>query len=311
MILPVPSPLPLPDFVSRRIDDAAGELLRPEGPYAEIDFTEPSGEEALVPPDSLSWRLFKNPVSLFIGGVAAVILELAEPGVRTGVWEHSSFRKDPVTRLRRTGLAAMVTVYGAKSVSEAMIAGVVRRHDKVTGQTPDGQAYRANDPDLLDWVQATASFGFAEAYSCYVRPLDGDALDRVYGEAEPAARLYGAVGSPRSQAEMAALFNRMEARLEASPIVFEFLDIMRAAPALPGPMAVSQPLLIRAAVEMVPGWVRERLGLGEAHGLKPWETAMVRQAGRFSDSILIRSSPAVQACRRLGLPDDYLYRPTS
>jgi uncharacterized protein (DUF2236 family) len=52
----------------------------------------PAGEPALAAPDSVSWRVFKNPVSLFVGGVTAVILELAEPRVRTGVWEHSSFR---------------------------------------------------------------------------------------------------------------------------------------------------------------------------------------------------------------------------
>ena len=43
------------------------------------DFSPPVGEAALVPADSVSWRVFKNPLSLFIGGVAAVIMELAEP----------------------------------------------------------------------------------------------------------------------------------------------------------------------------------------------------------------------------------------
>jgi hypothetical protein len=92
------------------------------------------GEEALLPPDSVSWRIFKNPIALFIGGMAAVILELAEPSVRAGVWEHSSFRKDPVGRLQRTGLAAIVTVYGARSIAEPMIAEVVRMHAKVAGE---------------------------------------------------------------------------------------------------------------------------------------------------------------------------------
>jgi len=77
-----------------------------------------------VSPDSVSWRVFKNPLSVFIGGVAAVIMELAEPRVRTGVWEHTSFRIDPIRRLRRTGPAAMVTIYGARRTAEAMIAGI-------------------------------------------------------------------------------------------------------------------------------------------------------------------------------------------
>ena len=301
------SPLPLPSPVQRRIDAAARALLQPQcGPAA--DFTQPRGEEALVPPDSISWRIFKNPVALFIGGVAAVILELAEPSVRTGVWEHSSFRTDPVRRLRRTGLAAMVTVYGARSKAEAMIAGVVRMHDKVTGETPAGKAYRANDIGLLTWVQATAEFGFAEAYSRYVRPLKRNEFDRLYQEGAPAARLYGALDAPKSDAELHALFLSMRERLEPSPIVFEFLDIMRDAPAVSTLFLPMQQMLVRAAVEMTPDWVRHRLGLTAAYGLRPWETPLVRRLGGLSDNILLCSNPAVQSCLRLGLPAEYLYR---
>jgi hypothetical protein len=34
----------------------------------------------------------------------------------------------------------------------------------------------------------------------------------------------------------------------------------------------------------------------------------VRRAARLSERIILRSSPAVQSCLRLGLPADYLYR---
>src|SRR5271170_207905 len=167
---PSSSIIRLPPRVQRRLDAAAAALLNPQTGRT-VDFTRPPGEEALLGPDSVSWRIFKNPIALLIGGVAAVILELAEPAVRTGVWEHSSFRKDPMERLQRTGLAAMVTVYGARSIAEPMIAGVVRMHARVAGETPAGVAYSAGDADLLTWVQATATFGFAEAYSRYVDPL--------------------------------------------------------------------------------------------------------------------------------------------
>jgi uncharacterized protein (DUF2236 family) len=305
--LALPSALPLPPPVQRRIDAAARELLQPKGGPS-VDFTQPRGEEALAGPDSVSWRIFKNPVALFIGGVAAVILELAEPSVRTGVWEHSSFRTDPVRRLRRTGLAAMVTVYGARSTAEAMIAGVVRLHDKVIGETPAGEAYRANDVGLLTWVQATASFGFAEAYNRYIRPLGREERDRLYEEGAPAARLYGALDAPTSDAELRALFESMRRRLEPSPIIFEFLDIMRDARAFPTPLRPMQRMLVRAAVEMTSAWVRQRLGLTASYGLRPWEKPLVREVGALSDKIIVRSSPAVESCLRLGLPADYLYR---
>src|SRR6266849_2923910 len=190
------------------LDQMTVRLLRTPG-SREVDFSKPAGEPALVGVDSVSWRIFKNPVSLFIGGVAAVILELAEPSVRTGVWEHSSFRTDPARRLQRTGLAAMVTVYGARSTAEAIIADVVRMHDKIQGETPAGQAYRANDVTLLTWVHATAGFGFAEAYSRYVRPLSRQERGRLYQEGASAARLYGAMDAPTSDAALHALFESM------------------------------------------------------------------------------------------------------
>ena len=134
---------------------------------------------------------------------------MAEPSVRAGVWEHSSFRKDPIGRLRRTGLAAMVTVYGARSVAEPMIAGVVRRHAAVDGETSAGIRYAANDPRLLEWVHATAAFSFAEAYSRYVAALSPCEFDGLYQEGTPAARLYGAVDTPQSVGAMNDLFESM------------------------------------------------------------------------------------------------------
>ncbi len=271
-------------------------------------FARPEGEPALVPADSVSWRIFKNPVALFIGGVAAVILELAEPSVRTGVWDHSGFRRDPLRRLERTGMAAMVTVYGPRSIAEATIANVVRMHDRVTGATPVGEAYRANDVRLLNWVQATASFGFIEAYHRYARQLSQAEIDKAYDEGVPAARLYGALGAPRSDAERLALFDIMRPRLEPSPIVFEFLEIMNRAAILPWMLRPAQRLLIRAAIELVPGDVRGRLGLGRSFGLRSWQLPLVRLSGALADRIVLRCGPAAQSCRRLGLPLSYLYR---
>ncbi|CAN5910418.1 oxygenase MpaB family protein [soil metagenome] len=288
------------------LDAAARDLIQPPG-AAPLDFTEPRGEPALVAADSISWRIFKNPVALFIGGVAAVILELAEPAVRTGVWEHSSFRNDPVRRLQRTGLAAMVTVFGARSVADKMISTVVKMHGKVRGTTPSGEAYQANDVRLLTWVQATAGYGFAEAYSRYVRRLSLAEFDRLYTESAPAARLYGALDMPTSADGLRALFESKRERLEASPVVFEFLDIISKSPVFPAPLRPLQRMLVRAAVEMTPGWVRERLGLTAEHGLRSWEKSLVRGIGALSDRVLLRSSPAVQSCLRLGLPADYLY----
>lgn len=299
--------LPLPAPVHDKLDSVLRGFLTESGPR--FDFSSPSGEQALVGPDSVSWRIFKNQVALFIGGVAAVLLELGEPKVRDGVWHHTSFRTEPLKRLQRAGLAAMVTVYGAHSRAEAMIAGVVRAHDRITGVTSEGEPYHANDPALLDWVQATAGFGFMEAYHRYVRPLSQAEREALFREAAPVARLYGAVGAPASEADWARMLEGMRDRLTPSPIVFEFLDIMQRVDALPRIANPMQVALVKAAVAILPPWVRTRLGIGEEYHLSRRERIAVGLAAKAADRLLLKSSPPVQACRRLGLPDDYLYRP--
>jgi len=285
--------------------EAATRALFDLGDQSSADFLRPLGEAALVSPDSVSWRVFKNPLSLFIGGVAAVIMELAEPRVRTGVWEHTTFRIDPIRRLRRTGLAAMVTIYGARGMAEAMIARVRRMHDRVAGSTPAGKAYRATDPELLNWVQGTAAYGFLQAYHAYVRPLSDLERDRYYAEGTLAASLYGA-SAATSEAALEMRFEAMANQLERSDILFEFLAIMRSAPILPLPLRPVQPLLIRAAIDLTPYWLRRIVGLTD-HGLDAWEAGVVRQIGALADRIVLETNPAVQACRRMRLSANYLY----
>jgi uncharacterized protein (DUF2236 family) len=292
----------LPAPLQERLERAARGYF--DAPGMAIDFTAPAGAPALLAHDSLSWRVMKNPVALIVGGVAAVILELAEPRVRTGVWEHTSFRRDPVTRMRRTGYAAMATLYAPAEAARAMIAGVVCAHDRVEGVTPAGAPYRANDEDLLNWVHATAGFGFFEAYSRFVRSLSRIEMNQLYAEGAAPALLYGAHGAPKSVDAMEALFAAMSPKLERSDIVFEFLNIVRTAPLLPSRRA--QRLMIRAAVEITPAWARDLLGL-ERQGLRPGEETLLRMMGAAADRLVIESAPPAQACLRMGLPADYLY----
>jgi uncharacterized protein (DUF2236 family) len=296
----------LPQFVARSLDAAALDFLN-SGSARRIDFSLPRGEPALLSPDSISWKIFKNPVVLWTGGIAAVILELAQPSIRAAIWDQSTFRGDPLGRLRRTGMAAMLTVYGPRSSSQAMIAGVVRMHGKIHGKDAAGNSYSANDPHLLNWVQATAAFGFGEAYQRLVRPLTPNRLDQYYREGAPVSSLYGAVTAPRSRAELAQIFDDMRGQLRPSTSIFEFLRIMNESPALPRPLRSLQRLLVRAAVDLVPDPIRERLGLSAKFGLASWQRRIAGLAGLVADRIVLPRGPAAQACLRLGYPVTRLY----
>jgi uncharacterized protein (DUF2236 family) len=247
--------------------------------------------------------VFKNPLSRFIGGVAAVMMELAEPRVRTGVWEHTSFREHPLERLQRTGYAAMMTAFGARSRTEAMIARINAGHARIAGRTPDGEPYAASDVELLTWVHATATFGFLQAYAACVRPVAPAQRDAFYRENQISARLYGVRLPPGTEAEFEALLGRMDARLAPSPIVREFLAIMRGVPLLPAPLRPLQGLLLRAAVQILPAPVRDRLELaGAPQRLAPWQWALVRALGRAADRLTLETLPAMLARRRLAEP---------
>jgi len=294
--------------MARRLLEAwLAALVDPDGNADEL-FLHPHDEPALLAADSVSWRVFKNPVSVYIGGITAVLLQLAEPRVGSGVWQHTSFRERPIERLQRTGQAAMLTVYGPRSRAEAMIAGVNRLHARVRGTTADGRAVRAEDPALLEWVHATACFGFLEAYHAYVRPLALAERDAFYRESSPVARLYGATSVPECEATIAALFERMGTQLERSEVVAEFLAIVRRMPLLPAVLRPLQRVMVGASIALVPAPIRERIGLGGAAATLPAaQRRLVGTIARAADRLVLRTNPAVLACRRLGLRDDHLF----
>ncbi len=84
---------------------------------------------------------------------------------------------------------------------------------------------------------------------------------------------------------------------------------MRDAPVLPAMLRPAQQLMVRAAVELVPPWVRERLGLTRKAGLQSWQAPLVRWGGALAERLLLPSSPAVGACVRLGVPPAWLLAP--
>ena len=303
---------PLPRLVERRLDAMAAAAPAARRRHAlAIDFA--SGLRARrrsLRPTPWPGGCSRTPWRSSQGGVAAaVILELAHPAVRTGVWEHSAFPADPVGRLRRTGLAALVSVYGPRSRAEAMIAGVGRRHARVGGRTPAGEPYRANGPpparlgardgDLrlhrgLRPLRRTADRGGALA-RLRRGPGDGAALRR-HGRAGQPARV---AGDARWHARDArALADRAR---DAGPRA-------RRPPPAPAAAAAPAPVMLRGAVEVVPPWVRGRLGLGPRHGLRPGEALLLRRAGALADRIALPHAPPAQASLRLGLPADHLYR---
>lgn len=273
-----------------------------------IDFRHPDGEPALVDPGSMHWRIYKNPIALAVGGVAAVLLEFADARIRSGVWDHSTYKADPIGRSKRTGVAAMVGVYGPQSAARRVIQGVTNMHARVTGETPTGEAYKALDTELLDWVSATAGYGFLNAYDRFVSPLTEAEKTLFYEEAAPVARLYGVQYSPVSTADFLAMMDRLVDRFEPHPIVGEFLAIIQSGKAAPGTPKMLHRALARASVSLLPPIVRQKLALGREYDLTTADRIALKLAGALADRIPVPGSPPCEASQRLGLPANFLYR---
>lgn len=272
-----------------------------------IDFANPKGELSLQHPSSVQWRIIKNPIALGIGGIAAVLMEFADARIRSGVWDHSTYKVDPIGRSKRTGIAAMVGVYGPESAARRVIAGVTNMHARVGGQTPKGEAYRALDTELLDWVAATAAYGFLNAYDRFVSPVSDADKSRFYQEGTKVTQLYGVKRSPTSSADFLTMMAALKDRFEPHPIVTEFLAIIqsgRAAPAIP---KFLHRAVARASVSILPPLIRERLELGKDYDLTATDRWILKSAGRLAEAVPLKSSPACQASLRLGLPWNYPY----
>ncbi len=273
-----------------------------------IDFKNPPGEPSGLDPDSMHWKVYKNPVAMAVGGVAAVLLEFADARIRSGVWDHSTYKQDPIGRSKRTGVAAMVGVYGPTRAAERVIQGVTNMHRRVNGATPKGEPYRALDPELLDWVSATAAYGFLNAYDTFVERVSEDDKTRYYVEAAPGAKLYGVQRSPTSTADFFDMMNALVDRFESHPINEEFLGIIMSGAAAPGTPKYLSRAMARASVSLLPKVVRDKLGLGRSYDLSFVDRMTVTALGKYLNRKAIPGSPPCDASLRIGLPADFLYR---
>lgn len=276
-----------------------------------IDYTKPAGEPAYAAPDSVSWEIFKNPVALAIGGVTAVLLEFADARIRSGVWDHSTFKVDPIGRSQRTGIAAMLGVYGPQSGARRVIQGVTNMHAKVSGKTPSGEDYRALDVELLDWVSATAGYGFLTAYDRFVKPVSYEDKCRFYQEGVEVARLYGADNPIRSPEDFDAMLEKLLPRFEPHDINTEFLDIMKSGRAAKYVPKALQSSLANASVSLLPPAVRDRLDLGPEYDLGAASRATLRSLGKLADRIPVKGSPQADSAIRLGLPWSFAWKSRS
>jgi len=161
--------------IALRPDDVrdAGERVakRPQ------EHTRSVRDTGILAVDSVARRINRE-TFLLLGGTAALLMQVAHPLVAAGVDQHSDFRRSPVRRLVRTVNTTLAIVFGERATAESALKRIGRSHAPVRGQAADGRAYRARDPQLMLWVQATlvlTSVRWYEAVAGRMSDTDRDA----------------------------------------------------------------------------------------------------------------------------------------
>lgn len=261
-------------------------------------FAPTPGAPTLLPVGGAAWLVHAE-ASMMVGGIRALLLQSLHPVAMQGVGEHSDFRADPLGRLRRTVFFLGTTTYCALPEAEAAIEAVRRVHLNVSGVTPDGRDYRADDPDLLAWVHATEVDSFLEAFLRFGRrsrrrgmpaadppertaeapaagpiPMVGLA-DRYVAEMATVAERLGITEPPRSRAELAAVIDGFGPVVAATDLSAEAVYFLRRFP-LPPLARLAYAVLFRAAAGSLPRWAQE------LHGLRggPLRRGLARPAAR-------------------------------
>jgi uncharacterized protein (DUF2236 family) len=179
------------------------------------------GDPGLTGPGSVTWRVSRERV-VPLGGLSALLLQLAHPLVAAGVAEHSSFREDPTQRLMLTLEMLLVTTFGDVRQAGGMTRRIANIHRVVNGSLQQdvgawrrGTRYSATSPELCLWVFATITETTLNSYSTFVRRLDMNERAEFYRESERWGQLYG-VGTdirPASYRQFQDYYAQMLARL--------------------------------------------------------------------------------------------------
>jgi len=144
----------------------------------------------ILPRDAVARRLNRE-LFLALGSTAAVLLQIAHPLVAAGVDQHSDFRRDPFGRFHRTANTSLDAVFGDTARARRALRRIDARHVGVRGTAEGGQQYRAQDPELLLWVQATLVLTSLRWYELVAGGLPAADRQRYWDEGKVFARALG------------------------------------------------------------------------------------------------------------------------
>jgi uncharacterized protein (DUF2236 family) len=256
-------------------------------------------------PGSVIRRVGNTPVTPFLGGGTAVLLQLAHPLVAAGVAEHSAYSADLWKRLLGTLRALYLITFGTRAeadrageIVQAVHAHVRGATHKALGPFPAGTRYSAADPELMLWVHSTLVYASLSAYQRFERKLSLPERESYYRDMATVAQIFGTPREvlPPTLTEFYRYFSAQIAGAEIT-VTEPALDIagkVLQAP-LPTPMRLLAPAHRMATAAQLPQKVREDYGL-------QWTPLRAPLLSVLGQAVRVGSWPILQVAGRLHPP---------
>jgi len=245
-------------------------------------------------PDSLTWRIHREPVAM-VGGLRALLLQALHPGAMAKLAEVSDFRDDPWARLQRTVNYVGVVSFGTRAAADRAAAHVRGVHRKLG----------IDDPEQMAWVHAClVASCLAAARAAGIR-LRAGAADAYVAEQVRAAELAGVPDERivRDVAQLRAFLADIRPRLRGT---WQARTAARfvIAPPMPVPRRFAVPARVgwttvsSLGVGLLPGWARRMYllpplpgaSIATATGLRALRSAVRTLPAQYREGPLYRDA---------------------
>lgn len=199
------------------------------------------------------------------GGAAAILLQVAHPGVGKGVGRHSNFAYRPIDRLRTTMTYVYCMIFGTPQEKETVINLVHRAHASVKGVD-----YSADDTKLQLWVAATLYAVGINLYENVFGAIDNDKAEQLYQEYAVLATSLRVPADmwPKSREAFWVYWDEQIASFEVCEEAKEVAHDLLRNKRLPFYLRLFLPLLRVMTTHMLPPRLREEYNLKDTRSRK-------------------------------------------
>lgn len=254
-------------------------------------------------PGSAAWAVHGGMATL-VAGIRALLVQALHPGAMAGIHDWSRYRDDPLGRLTGTIRWLMTVTFGDRATAERSSAQVRGLHRRVQGTYVDAfgleRAYRASDPELIEWVHLAFTDSFLTCHEMWGGAIPGGS-DAYVREWAVAGRLIGMAEPPQDAADLRGRLRGFADRgaLTVDSRVTDVVRFIRTPPLAPGVMPAYR-ILFAGAVASLDPVHRDLLGLRSTPMLAvPATRAVVRIAGSLLGERSTSEDAALERIARL------------